>query len=430
MSTINRAKDDDSKSRRCTFLWPMYSAAFTGNGLILVRHKEGNSFERVPVDNTTGVVALPEDSMDSLVVSGYHQANLYDLAPEEQTKPCRLDLPERYYRAFKAGETYSLVFPGTEVGMWAWGSIEDNKGLEMKAGKLLSSGYRSRPRAKKGQGQARLVVPGGVLLTFTAVDEQVTWPEREAREAEVGFSAANSEEQIWRMSMQQAESHRRNPEFTQLGSCDRVLGAPIFSTTLQCPATIQGRAYFDVEVIIKYEGTEGPSGQQTSNAQPVTFHWLSLISGQGPDKGFELYRRRGEVEAGGRSNVANDWDLCHIEETSAGFMVVDDPDITVCVGKHKHFTALQPGETWTTIQTLSGNDAELPRDMVVGDIFRYTFKGAEVDWWDWGTMEDHTETEVKLPCYEAGNVTNPSDNGGRPKLVVPGATPVKFTVVQ
>lgn len=111
-------------------------------------------------------------------------------------------------------------------------------------------------------------------------------------------------------------------------------------------------------------------------------------------------------------------------------MVVDDPDITVCVGKHEHFTALQPGETWTTIQTLSGNDAELPRDMVVGDIFRYTFKGAEVDWWDWGTMEDHTETEVKLPCYEAGNVTDPSDNGGRPKLVVPGATPVKFTVVQ
>ncbi|KAF4820979.1 hypothetical protein CGCSCA5_v003592 [Colletotrichum siamense] len=422
ISTIHRAADDDAKGRRCVFHWSMYTNAFAENGCILVRHKDNGTFEKVLVDNKSGLVVLPEQTIDSLIVSGQHQANLFELGLGEQTGPTRLDLPERYYRVLKAGETYSLVFPGAEIGMWAWGSIQDNVGLEMKAGTLLPSGLMSRPRAKKGQGQPQLIMPGGALLTFTAVAEEVTWPERAAREAQVGFAAANMEEQRWRM-MQQAAARRKAESTVPLAPSDRIPRAPMFLASLRCPPTLRGRGYFDVEIVIKYEGVE------RSGDQPVTFHWLSLVSEQQPG-GFQLYRRRRGDAPGGSSAESGTWESCELEETSFGFMIVDEPDISVRVGQHNHFTSLRPGETWTTTQTLSGDDTELPRDMAPGDVFRCTFEEAAVDWWDWGIMEDHAETVVKLPCYEAGNVTEPSDNGGRPKLVVSSAKPVEFAIIE
>lgn len=197
----------------------------------------------------------------------------------------------------------------------------------------------------------------------------------------------------------------------------------MFSASLRCPPTLRGRGYFDVEIVIKYEGVE------RSGDQPVTFHWLSLVSEQQPG-GFQLYRRRRGDAPGGSSAESGTWESCELEETSFGFMIVDEPDISVRVGQHNHFTSLRPGETWTTTQTLSGDDTELPRDMAPGDVFRCTFEEAAVDWWDWGIMEDHAETVVKLPCYEAGNVTEPSDNEGRPKLVVSSAKPVEFAIIE
>ncbi|KAK1950835.1 hypothetical protein LY78DRAFT_742473 [Colletotrichum sublineola] len=423
LSTIHRAADDDGKGRRCIFHWSMYTNAFAENGCILVRHKDDGTFENVLVDNKTGLVALSEQTIDSLIVSGQHQADLFELGPGEQTSPTRLDLPERYYRVLKAGETYSLVFPGTEIGMWAWGSIQDNVGLEMKAGTLLPSGLRSRPLAKKGQGQPQLIMSGGALLTFTAVAEELVWPERAAREAQVGFVAANTDEERWRM-MQQVAARRKAESPAPLAPSDRISpGAPMFSASLRCPPTLRGRGYFDVEIVIKYEGVE------RGDDQPMTFHWLSLVSDQQPG-GFQIYRRRRGDAPGGSSAESGTWESCELEETSAGFMIVDEPDISVRVGQHKHFTSLRPGETWTTTQALSGDDVELPQDMAPGDVFRCTFEEATVDWWDWGTMEDHAETVVKLPCYEAGNVTEPSDNGGRPKLVVSSAKPVEFAIIE
>jgi hypothetical protein len=44
-------------------------------------------------------------------------------------------------------------------------------------------------------------------------------------------------------------------------------------------------------------------------------------------------------------------------------------------------------------------------------------------------MEDHRETMVKLPCLE-GDVTDPKDNGGRPRLVVPASEWFEFTLLE
>lgn len=114
-----------------------------------------------------------------------------------------------------------------------------------------------------------------------------------------------------------------------------------------------------------------------------------------------------------------------MQNGACGFQIYDEPDIAVRVIEHEDFTTLKPGESWTTIKYLH----ELPQDTTVGDLFLYGFRGVTVDWWDWGGVEEHVDTVVMLPCWIAGRVTEPRDNGGRPKLVVTYAEPVEFRVV-
>lgn len=111
-------------------------------------------------------------------------------------------------------------------------------------------------------------------------------------------------------------------------------------------------------------------------------------------------------------------------------MIVDEPDVSVKVTQDENFASLQPGQTWSTSHRLEGQGVGiLPDDVKVGDIFRYVSKGVELDWWDWGGSEDHVDTVVKLPCFLGGRVTEPADNEGRPKLIVPASNSVEFTIV-
>jgi hypothetical protein len=92
---------------------------------------------------------------------------------------------------------------------------------------------------------------------------------------------------------------------------------------------------------------------------------------------------------------------------------------------------LRPGESWTYQRRVQQGTSwtSLPDDVKVGDRFKYVVKGAVVDWWDWGTKEDHKDTVVKLPCWISGHVVEPADNNGRPKLVVPVSNEAKFSYV-
>lgn len=109
-------------------------------------------------------------------------------------------------------------------------------------------------------------------------------------------------------------------------------------------------------------------------------------------------------------------------------MIVDDPDVSVNVSQDENFVSLRPGSYWSTSRRLQAGS--LPTDMTVGDVFRYRYKGATVDWWDWGDSEEHAKTVVKLPCWIMGRVIDPPDSGGRPKLVVPASNDVEFTIVE
>lgn len=115
-----------------------------------------------------------------------------------------------------------------------------------------------------------------------------------------------------------------------------------------------------------------------------------------------------------------------------GWAIYDEPDLEVCVGQWADdFASLRPGESWTTIGWLhEWPDISLPRDSMTGDVFRYRVSRAEMSWWDWGSIDDHRETMVKLPCWVKGDVTDPKDNGRRPSLVVPVSEWFEFTLLE
>ena len=116
-------------------------------------------------------------------------------------------------------------------------------------------------------------------------------------------------------------------------------------------------------------------------------------------------------------------------------MLVDDPPIPVKVGdaagRYAHqFVTLHPGQSWTADLSQEPDSAcYLPYDVKNGDEFKYRFKGVKLEWWDWGTKEDHQETEVQLPCFVNGWLEAPKDNGGRPKVVLPGSNEAYLTFV-
>lgn len=58
-------------------------------------------------------------------------------------------------------------------------------------------------------------------------------------------------------------------------------------------------------------------------------------------------------------------------------------DVEVKVGTHDGFVSLGPGESWTYETSYF-----LPHDLKPGDRLKFVFKGATLDWWDWGDKQD------------------------------------------
>lgn len=156
------------------------------------------------------------------------------------------------------------------------------------------------------------------------------------------------------------------------------------------------------------------------DGRPITFRLYALQNLDTLAEGFHLYCR---------SN--GKWERYYDHDFVCGWKIYDDPDIPVNVSQDEGFVSLQPGECWTWSQLMQNPTwSGLPDDRAVGDVFRFMYKGGTVDWWDWGAREEHANTVVKIPCWITGNVTDPADNAGRPKLVVPASNAVEFTIVE
>ncbi|KAB8265586.1 hypothetical protein BDV32DRAFT_144110 [Aspergillus pseudonomiae] len=180
----------------------------------------------------------------------------------------------------------------------------------------------------------------------------------------------------------------------------RVPGAPILSVSIECPPTFTKDQDKNAKVHVIYHSSSKGPGDLT----PITFHVFNLLEGN-------LQRQRGQ-----------EWGYFESEEMP--YRIYDDPDIEVSPSQHADFVSLQPGDSWTQMDSL-----ELPSDIKVGEVFKYEFTDRVLDWWDWGTKEDQLRTTVKLPCWVGAEVIEPRDNEGRPAVVVPASNVVVFTIV-
>lgn len=190
---------------------------------------------------------------------------------------------------------------------------------------------------------------------------------------------------------------------------------------LECASTATRNQDFDVRVKVTYKGIAQPDGEEQV-VRPISLHTYAFQALSGPREGFRLDRR---------SKIDDqNWEPCKLDDET-GFRIVDEPDIDVIVGQDENFIALELGRSWTSSRPLQKKGwTSLPADVVVGDVFRYRFKGTTVDWWDWGNLEQHLDTVVKLPCWIAGAVTEPANNDGRPKLVVPASKAVELAIIE
>lgn len=369
--------------------WSPLIDAFSSSGLVLLEHTADGGFTRVHVDHSR-ILKLPEE--DRIAVNSYAQ-NLGQLLPGDSLTLKGI-LPECYQRRLQAGKRYTLLWPGKTVTMWAWGSIQDHFDTEMRA---------------NDQNEPSLILPGGPRITFLAESEAEPWPERERREAEVGFFRANLDERDWRSTR-----NRRSPPPVQ--ASERCEGAPHFTMTLACDPTVAvGCEYAKVSVRVSYDGGMDMDAQE---ARPVTFHTYALDTMYTDREGFRFYRRRGG------DGDQDQWEDCDEDGGDQGFLLVGDEDVTVNVAGHEHFRTLRPGEAYEDTRLLS-----MPEDAQPADEFRYRFKGATVDWWAWGDSDDHRATQVKLPSWIAGPVVEAGDDAGRLRLTVPASNEVSFEVV-
>lgn len=359
------------------FEWSPHIHGFTESGFVLLRHL-ASDLEVIAVDHS-GLVDISRHG--PMLVNGWNQG-LWELGPEGSVT-FQTALPARYQKLLRAGETYTLLWPGGEVALWEYGTIREHIGRELD----------DRP--------APLILPGGPHVTFSTYAELPPWPMREEREAQVGFDRANLDEQKWRF-----EQNRVKATFPPVKHIERDPDAPNFRVSLNCPPTIHSKGILEVAVKVTYEEQE--------TARPVTFH----------TRVFEDYDN---YQLGRYRNGA--WENYNDESGGCSFRIVDDPDVPVIVGQDGHFASLQPGESWMTSQRIGYNWTELPDDAENGEIFRYVFIGETVDWWNWGSKADHEGTIVKLPCYLAGPVVDPKDNHGRPQLVVQTSNVIDFSLV-
>jgi hypothetical protein len=121
----------------------------------------------------------------------------------------------------------------------------------------------------------------------------------------------------------------------------------------------------------------------------------------------------------------------YYDDSPRGFLLTDDPPLPIFVGDDSsggsqhgswQFVTLFPGESWGYTFPYHGKEySQVPEEILAGEQFKLLFKGARVDWWDWGTLEDHRNTRVVLNCVTGAELEAPRDDGGRPALVLPGS---------
>jgi hypothetical protein len=221
---------------------------------------------------------------------------------------------------------------------------------------------------------------------------------------------------------------------------------PILQMTFDCPSQlVAGDRDLTITSRLTYVGVTGGSENNNkaenreearAEAQPIVFHTADFY---GP-KPFALFGRHlSPPQADGSYTDEDQWwqELGSDDDAIGASAIVDLPPIRVNISgtaKDSYFTELHPGQSWERHHKLRDLLGREHGELRAGSKLQFVFCGAEIDWWDWGSMEDHTDTHVWLtnniwgPVLQepgSADVTSDTcpwtDNGGRPKLVVQSA---------
>ncbi|KAJ6035946.1 hypothetical protein N7540_000225 [Penicillium herquei] len=182
----------------------------------------------------------------------------------------------------------------------------------------------------------------------------------------------------------------------------------------------------EVSIRVVYQGLVENNNTSTDNpnSRPITFHTHAFNP---LDCEFRVYRRR----CIDQSSLETEEEWESFEGYGCRFGMWDNPERLINVSENRNglFQTLFPGESWSDSWTLMADGDGLPDDLKPGERLRYQFKGNTLDWWDWGTLSSHTQTIVTLPGSGVEPISDPKDNGGRPKVVVPASNTVEWMMV-
>lgn len=257
-------------SKPIIFDWTPYIHGFTKSGVVLLHHR-ATDFEPITIDRS-GLVDISRH--EPLVVNG-RNPGLSALTPEASVT-LQATLPREYQKLLKPDETYTLLWPGSEVALWAYGTIREHINHELK--------NKEYP----------LVIPGRPHITFSTHTEFPPWPMRAEREIQVGFDRANQAEQKWRL-----EQLRVKDSFPRTKHTKRNPGAPNLKVSLECRSTYR-KDTFDIVVKVTYKAQ--------ATARPITFR-INIFEN---DDNYQIGRLRNGT-----------WKNFDNEDRGCGFRLVD-----------------------------------------------------------------------------------------------------------
>ncbi|PYI12924.1 hypothetical protein BO99DRAFT_407905 [Aspergillus violaceofuscus CBS 115571] len=369
--TIAREVDDPER-RPCIFYWDPKEDGFGQGGFMLFRRIPVGffNFDWHPVSiNPSQSLLLAKSSLSSREVP---RSDLYikELLPGTSVS-WEVSLPTVYFDSFRPGHYYETLWVGGQIPLWDWGTLAEHQNCKLDP--------KSPP----------LILPSSEKQSLYILDE-------ESDIDDVGPLPPS-------------------PPPLLASVCQKGGGVPILTLSIAGPATLSLKDYdpssrlrYAVTATLFYEPAPNISLQE-----PIVFHTFLFRDVDWRQEGFRLYRKE-----------HGQWQPYEIRGSFTYHRYRFPNPVLKNVGRNEDndFHALSPGESWSFTRRVT----DFPDNVVPGDTFRYCYKGAQLDWWDWGHFQDHKDTVVTIE----GKVREPEDNGGRPALVVPASNYVEFTVVE
>lgn len=366
--TITITRDaDDPQRQPCIIHWDPIEDGFCQPGIMLFRSN---------LPYTTKLQPIQAD-LEQLRAKSFHPREVNTSDPcFRQLNPgisvsWEVALPSVYFDLFQAGEFYNIFWSGGQIPLWDWGTLAE---------------YSNR---RLGPKSPAVVLSGGSrqLLAIAAEESDID---------DVG-------------------SLPPSPE--PISAPARMSGAPIFSLSISGPTTQSmkdrtpaGKLRYTVTTTLSYD-----TAPDAFDRKPVTFHTFKFKDIDNRQDGFRLYFAEKGKDDWSPHELGGLW-THHMYRFS-----ITTP-VNVSRNDGDDFVALMPGESWSFTRKVT----EFPQNVAPGDKLRYGFKGALIDWWDWGNFHDHQDTVV----WVNGKVRYTQNNERRPELVVPASNWIEFTLVE